>query len=74
MTARRLSLAELRTLVLEALVGADWTTVGPLRRRLGLRPFQETRLALVLERLVVDGDLEFRRGPAGSREFRRRSS
>ena len=72
--SRRMSLDALRC---RALVELDdeWVTPTELGFRLGLgHGYDWTRLALVLERLVVDGEAEIKRPGSKVRRFRRRRS
>ena len=70
MTDRRPTLAELRARVAFELDG-EWQSISAMRRRLGLGGSEWYRLALVLERLVVDGDAEIQTTPGGHvRRFR----
>ena len=69
----RLTLREIRELVLLGELGDVWITPSEIQRRLGLGGADFYRVALVLERLVVDGEAEIRRpGSRGKRWFRRR--
>lgn len=71
MSSRRPTLDELRRRVLDV-PPAAWTTPSALAEALELdRGEGYLRLALVLERLANDGELELRRPGSRRREFRR---
>ena len=67
----RLTLAEIRTALLWELDG-DWATPTDLTRRLDLGGGDWYRVALVLERLTVDGVAEIKRPGSRVRRFRLR--
>jgi len=68
---RRRTLAWVRNGVLRELSAVEWRTPTEVRRRLGLAGFESYRVALVLERLVVDGLAEIEKPGSKVRRFRK---
>jgi hypothetical protein len=69
--SQRLTLAELRQTVLDEL-DHEWRTTTEISRTLVLgHGIDHYRLALVLERLVVDGEAEIKTPGSTVRRFRR---
>jgi hypothetical protein len=72
---RRLTLRELDYRLLhEVLDDVEWLTPTECQHALNLAGLYWYRVALVLERLVVDGYAEIKRPGSKVRRFRRRSS
>ena len=69
----RWTVGELRQRALFELDPVYWTTATELCGRLGTGGIDHYRVALVLERLVVDGHAEIKTPGATVRRFRRRT-
>ena len=73
--SRRPPLTVLRRRALLELDHENWTTVTEITRRLNLdHGLDHYRLALVLERLVVDGEADIKTPGSTVRRFRRRTA
>ena len=72
MSRRRYTLAEVRERVLADIADGEWVTPNQVRQRLGIGgACAHWRVAVVLERLAADGELELKPGTTRHRYFKR---
>lgn len=75
MSRRYRSLDELRELILADIADGEWVTPNAIRQRNRIGgQCAAWRVALVLERLAADGELELKPGTTRHRYFRRKET